>query len=87
MPNSTVDTSNNVLTCLQLYIDDMEESNLEEESTPNAPLDPEKNERKTVVQLFGIEMTAPKGMKNPIRLVITMITLNLLLLFLLSKAF
>ena len=46
----------------------------------------EKTEKKPVGQLFGIQLSAPKGMKNPIRIFLLLIVGNFLLLFLLGKA-
>ena len=45
-----------------------------------------ENESKSVFNLFGYELTAPKGMKNPGRIFIILVLANFLLLFLVGKA-
>ena len=63
-----------------------------EEQTPNSESPPEiktkgkETDKKTVGQLFGIQLSAPQGMKNPMRTFLILVVGNFLLLFLLGKA-
>ncbi len=48
----------------------------------------EKNsDRKRVAQILGIEITAPKGIKNPLFIIIGLVFVNIIFVFLLSKTF
>ena len=61
----------------------MQEQNSEEGLNPNSQSEEEK---KTVGKLFGIQLSAPKGMKNPMTIFSALVVGNFLLLFLLGKA-
>lgn len=69
------------------YAGGMEKSNLIESSNTDHSVQEQKIERRAVGQLFGIEMTAPKGMKNPVFVVIGLIAINVLLILALRQAF
>ncbi len=48
----------------------------------------EKNsERRKVIQFLGIEVTAPKGMKNPLFIILSLVIINIIFVYLLSKTF
>ena len=64
----------------------MDEQNSLEGLTSEPQGKEEKTEKKTVGQLFGIQLSAPKRMKNPIRIFLLLVVGNFLLLFLLGKA-
>ncbi len=61
------------------------------EAEPNfdqpAKEEEEKDQKKSLGQLFGIEIRAPKEMKNPIWVLIGMVAANVLLLILLRGLF
>ncbi|WP_320667059.1 hypothetical protein [Prochlorococcus sp. MIT 1307] len=61
----------------------MEQPISNEKSTPKAQ---NKDEKKEVGQLFGIQLSAPKGMKNPGAIFLVLVIGNFLLLFGLGKA-
>ena len=65
----------------------MNKSNPEVQSDPDLNPQGEGDQRQSVGKLFGIELSAPKGMQNPLGRFIVIIAGNFLLLFLLSKAF
>ena len=46
----------------------------------------DKAEKQQVGQLFGVQLSAPKGMKNPLRIFSLLVFGNFLLLFLVAKA-
>ncbi len=62
----------------------------------DSPLPPQKQievntnkteaEKQKVGQLFGVQLSAPKGMKNPLRIFLLLVLANFLLLFLVAKA-
>ena len=64
----------------------MDEQNSLEGLTSEPQGKEEKTEKKAVGQLFGIQLSAPKRMKNPIRIFLLLVVGNFLLLFLLGKA-
>jgi len=64
----------------------MEEQNSEERLIPNSQSKKDNEQKKTVGQLFGIQLSAPKGMKNPMTIFLALIVGNLLLLVLVGKA-
>ena len=43
----------------------MEEQNSKAGHEPEIKADDQNTEKKTVGQLFGVQLSAPKGMKNP----------------------
>ncbi len=45
------------------------------------------SDRKKVLQVLGIEITAPKGIKNPLSIIIGLVLVNIIFVFLLSKTF
>ena len=45
----------------------------------------EDNEKQTIFKIFGIEMTAPKGLRNPRIIYISFIAVNFLALLLLRR--
>ena len=45
----------------------------------------ENNEKQTIFKIFGIEMTAPKGLRNPRIIYISFIAVNFLALLLLRR--
>ena len=70
----------------------MEEDNeklkgLEEidQETNKGVLSYRNDDKQTLFKIFGIEMTAPKGLKNPRIIYISFIAINLLALLLLRK--
>ncbi len=65
----------------------MNEPHSEETSASEGQTKENKVRKKRVGQFLGIEMSAPQGMKNPLMVFILLIASNLVLLFLLSKAF
>ena len=48
--------------------------------------DTDKTQKQKVGQLFGVQLSAPKGMKNPLRIFGLLVFGNFLLLFLVAKA-
>ena len=48
--------------------------------------DKDKTQKQKVGQLFGVQLSAPKGMKNPLRIFGLLVFGNFLLLFLVAKA-
>ena len=46
----------------------------------------DKSDKQNVGQLFGVQLSAPKGMKNPLRIFILLVLGNFLLLFLVGRA-
>ncbi len=66
---------------------------MEESNSPSTPqikteVNASKNkpEKQKVGQLFGIQLSAPEGMKNPLRIFLLLVLGNFLLLFLVAKA-
>ena len=64
----------------------MEEPNPQEILSPKADAKEQKANKTPVGKLFGIELSAPKGMKNPMRIFLLLVVGNFLLLFLLGRA-
>ncbi len=64
----------------------MENSNPNESIEQDDPRKEKNSEKKTVGQLFGIELSAPQGMKNPLGIFILLVLGNFLLLFSVGKA-
>ncbi len=62
---------------------------MEEKESPTEKSNPpiEKDKKKRIGEVLGVEISAPAGMKNPILVLILLISGNFLLLFILSKAF
>tara|TARA_B100000029_G_scaffold405239_1_gene405543 strand:- start:2 stop:208 length:207 start_codon:yes stop_codon:yes gene_type:complete len=63
----------------------MEEPNSNDllKSAPQAK--DKKAEKKPVGQLFGVQLSAPEGMKNPLRIFLLLVFGNFLLLYLVGK--
>ena len=64
----------------------MENNNSQEVLNSEPKSNQEKKEKKPVGQLFGIQLSAPEGMKNPMRTFLILVVGNFLLLFLLGRA-
>lgn len=64
----------------------MDKTNTQEEMSPKAQDKKEKAEKKAVGKLFGIQLSAPENMKNPMRIFLLLVLGNFLLLFLIGKA-
>ena len=64
----------------------MEEPNSKEIVTPDEKPIEKKSDKKAVGQLFGIQLSAPTGMKNPVRIFLLLVIGNFLLLFLVGRA-
>ena len=66
----------------------MEDSNSESllTSPSEANEKTDKTNKKAVGQLFGVQLSAPEGMKNPLRIFLLLVIGNFLLLFLVAKA-
>ena len=64
----------------------MEDSNSKEVSTASPKGTGESSKKKSIGQLFGIELSAPEGMKNPMTTFTVLVVGNFLLLFFLGKA-
>ncbi len=45
----------------------------------------QKGEKQTVGELFGVQMSAPKGMKNPLTTFLVLVIGNFVLLFFIAK--
>ena len=65
----------------------MKETDPAEVSPPEASPQTAESEKIPIGQFLGIEVSAPKGMKSPLMVLSFLILGNLLLLFLVSKAF
>ena len=66
---------------------------MEESNSPSTPqrktkvnASKDNPEKQKVGQLFGIQLSAPEGMKNPLRVFLLLVFGNFLLLFLVAKA-
>ena len=64
----------------------MEKPEADRELDPKDQTKKESNEKKSVGELFGIQLSAPKGMKNTLRIFLLLVVGNFLLLFGLGKA-
>ncbi len=64
----------------------MDQTNTQEEMSPKAQDKKEKTEKKAVGELFGIQLSAPEKMKNPMRIFLLLVLGNFLLLFLIGRA-
>jgi len=66
----------------------MEDSNSESLLTSPSEVNEktDKTNKKAVGQLFGVQLSAPEGMKNPLRIFLLLVIGNFLLLFLVAKA-
>ena len=64
----------------------MDKTNTQEEMSPKAQDKKEKAEKKAVGKLFGIQLSAPENMKNPMRIFLLLVLGNFLLLFLIGRA-
>jgi len=64
----------------------MEETNSKQPSSSEENTEEKSPGKEAVGQLFGIELSAPKGMKNPLSIFILLVVGNFLLLFFLAKA-
>ena len=67
------------------YSDYMEEQNDQEVLSPKTQNEKSKAEKKPVGQLFGIQLSAPENMKNPVRIFLVLVVGNFLLLFLIGR--
>ena len=66
----------------------MEESNNKNESIEKSEkglLNYDDDEKQTLFRIFGVEMTAPKGLKNPRIVYVSFIVINLILVVLLKS--
>ena len=61
----------------------MEETNTKEQTATG---EQDKEDKKAKGQLFGLQLSAPKGMKNPLAIFLVLVVGNFLLLFGLGKA-
>ena len=64
----------------------MDKTNTQKEMSPKAQDKKEKAEKKAVGELFGIQLSAPDNMKNPMRIFLLLVLGNFLLLFLIGRA-
>ena len=64
----------------------MEEPNDQEVLSSKAQNEKNKAEKKAVGELFGIQLSAPENMKNPVRIFLLLVVGNFLLLFLIGRA-
>ena len=64
----------------------MDKTNTQKEMSPKAQDKKEKAEKKAVGELFGIQLSAPENMKNPMRIFLLLVLGNFLLLFLIGRA-
>ena len=64
----------------------MDQNNTQEEMSTKAQGATEKAEKKAVGELFGIQLSAPENMKNPMRIFLLLVLGNFLLLFLIGRA-
>ena len=64
----------------------MEKTNTQEEMSPKAQDKKEKAEKKAVGELFGIQLSAPEKMKNPMRIFLLLVLGNFPLLFFIGRA-
>ena len=64
----------------------MEETTNQEELSPQAQNTKEEKEKKAVGALFGIQLSAPNNMKNPLGIFLLLVVGNFLLLFLIGRA-
>ena len=64
----------------------MEEPNSQGIQDPKTQEKKGKKEKKPVGQLFGIQLSAPESMKNPVRIFSLLVVGNFLLLFLIGRA-
>ncbi len=64
----------------------MDKNNTQEEMSPKAQDKKEKAEKKAVGKLFGIQLSAPENMKNPMRIFLLLVLGNFLLLFFIGRA-
>ena len=64
----------------------MEESNSKEVLNTKEATQEQLAQKKSLGQLFGIELSAPEGMKNPRSLFLLLVFGNLILLLLVGKA-
>ena len=64
----------------------MEETNSSETPESEGKAREESSSKQAVGQLFGIELSAPTGMKNPLSIFLVLVVGNFLLLFFLGKA-
>ncbi len=64
----------------------MEETNGQKELSPKAQNQKKAKEKQTVGELFGIQLSAPENMKNPLRIFLILVVGNFLLLFLIGRA-
>ena len=66
-----------------------DQSNIESESQTSydskGGLQNENDDKQVLFRVFGVEMTAPKGLKNPRIVYISFIVVNLILLILLKN--
>ncbi len=66
----------------------MEESNNSNEAIEESEkglLNYDDDEKQTLFRIFGVEMTAPKGLKNPRIVYVSFIVINLILVVLLKS--
>lgn len=64
----------------------MEEATNQEEMSTQAQNTKEEKEKKPVGALFGIQLSAPENMKNPLGIFLLLVVGNFLLLFLIGRA-
>ena len=64
----------------------MEEANNPKELSSKAQNKKEETEKKAVGELFGIQLSAPENMKNPLRIFLILVVGNFILLFLIGRA-
>ena len=64
----------------------MTETNSQQPSTSSEKAEEDGSDKQAVGQLFGVELSAPKGMKNPMSIFLLLVVGNFLLLFFLAKA-
>lgn len=66
-------------------MEDNKESKDTNESSNKGILSYDDNDEQTLFSLFGIQMTAPKGLKNPRLIYISFIVVNFILLVILKN--
>ena len=64
----------------------MDKTNTQEEMSLKAQDKKEKTKKKAVGELFGLQLSAPENMKNPMRIFLLLVLGNFLLLFFIGRA-
>ncbi len=68
-----------------INIEEGNENKKPEKSLKKSILVDDEGSKQTLFRLFGIELTAPKGLKNPRLVYLSFILINVILLFILKN--